>query len=85
VPVTGATFTVPYTQQITAVDPQNETLTYALTVYPQGMSINASTGLIQYTPNGIGTTPITVVATNTSGLSATLSYTLRRRTVFLRN
>jgi len=25
VPVTGATFTVPYTQQITAVDPQNET------------------------------------------------------------
>jgi hypothetical protein len=76
VPVTGATFTVPYTQQTTAVDPQNETLTYTLTVHPQGMTINSSTGLIQYTPNGIGTTPVTVVAVDTSGLSATLSYTL---------
>jgi hypothetical protein len=76
VPVTGATFTVPYTQPITATDPQAETLTYVLTVHPQGMTINAASGLIQYTPNGIGMTPVTVVATNTSGLSATLSYNL---------
>jgi len=40
------------------------------------MTINPQTGIIQWLPSGIGSIPVTVVATDTSGLVATLSYTL---------
>ena len=41
--------------------------TYSLTTPPAGMTINTTTGLIQWTPTSAGLFPVTVVATNTEG------------------
>ncbi|MBV7327422.1 putative Ig domain-containing protein [Chloroflexi bacterium TSY] len=51
------------------------TPTYSLTASPVGMTINATTGLISWTPNVGGTFPISVTATNAAG-SDTQSYSL---------
>ncbi len=75
-PVTSAIDGVAYIQPITAQDPQGEAITFSLTNYPDGMSIDPNTGLIQWLPAGVGSGTVTVVATDTSGLSATLNYTL---------
>lgn len=37
-----------YTCQVRATDPDNDTLTYSLKTSPQGMTINPSTGLVQW-------------------------------------
>jgi RHS repeat-associated protein len=39
-----------YTYQVTAVDPDGHTLTYALTEKPAGMTIDPATGRIEWTP-----------------------------------
>ena len=75
-PVTSAVEGIPYSQQITAVDPQAEPITYQLTNFATGMTIDPNTGLISFTPNGTGSITVTVVAEDTSGLYATLNYTL---------
>jgi hypothetical protein len=41
-----------------------------------GMTIDPNSGLISWMPNGTGSITVTVVATDTSNLTATLSYTL---------
>ncbi|RME52192.1 hypothetical protein D6783_05570, partial [Candidatus Woesearchaeota archaeon] len=52
-PVTSATVNEPYVYDVNATDsdPTNDTLTYALELAPSGMSINASSGLIEWTPS----------------------------------
>lgn len=40
-----------YNYQVTAEDPDNDPLTFQLTQYPDGMSLNASTGLIAWIPS----------------------------------
>ncbi len=40
----------PYTYQVQATDPNNDALTYKLLMAPQGMTIQASTGLIAWNP-----------------------------------
>ncbi len=60
-----------------ATDPDaDDTLTYTLDSGPPGMSIDAVTGLIQWTPvvEQIGTHDITVRVTDSGGLSATQSF-----------
>lgn len=75
-PVTaGATDTL-YQYQVTASDPEGDTLTFSLSVKPSGMTINASTGLIQYTPTAVSTPNVTVVVTDTASNSASQSYTI---------
>ncbi len=50
-PVTAAMVDVLYTYRVQAVDPDgDDTLTYALTSQPAGMTIDPLTGLIQWTP-----------------------------------
>jgi hypothetical protein len=39
-PQTGATLGTLYSQPITATDPQNEAITFTLTAYPSGMTID---------------------------------------------
>jgi len=39
-----------YSYQVTATDGQNDTLTFSLSTFPTGMTINASSGLINWTP-----------------------------------
>ncbi len=50
-PITAASATVVYSYPVTATDPNSgATLTYSLTSAPTGMTIGASTGVIQWTP-----------------------------------
>jgi len=50
-PVTTATVDALYTYDVDATDPDaGDTLTYSLTIKPAGMTIDAATGLIEWTP-----------------------------------
>ena len=50
-PVTSATAKAAYSYDVDATDPDlGDTLAYSLTVAPAGMTINATTGLISWTP-----------------------------------
>src|SRR5207249_1117113 len=53
---------VTFAYQVKAIDPDNDQLSYSLTTLPQGMTINASTGLVSWTLTQaiIGTQNVTV-------------------------
>ena len=40
----------PYLYDVEAIDPDDDTLTYSLTNFPSGMSIDSATGIIRWTP-----------------------------------
>jgi len=68
-----------YTYDVNATDPDlpfGDVLVYSLTTATAGMSIDASTGLIQWMPDIHSPTPVTIVVrvTDSGGLSATQSY-----------
>ena len=75
-PITVAGVGRPYSYAVNASDPDNDPLTYALAMKPEGMTINPSTGLIQWTPTAaqIGTHPARVVVADTGGLTATQDF-----------
>ncbi len=75
-PVTSCVDGVPYVQPITAQDPQGEAITFSLQNAADNMNIDPNTGLITWMPAGVGSGTVTVQATDTSGLTATLNYTL---------
>ena len=49
-PVTTAKEGAAYTYDVEATDPNEDTLTYSLTISPTGMTINSTTGVITWTP-----------------------------------
>ena len=51
-----------------------QTLTYAATGLPTGLSISSSTGLVSGTPSGAGTFSVTVTATDTTGAKGSTSF-----------
>ena len=59
-PITTATVGAAYTYNVTATDPDGNTLTFSLTIIPPGMTINSSTGLITWTPTTSGNYNVTV-------------------------
>ena len=67
-----------YTHQIKASDPDGDVLTYSLKVAPAGMTINSSTGLIQWNiPQDLNKKiPITVSVTDGNGGESSQSFTL---------
>lgn len=79
-PETAATENKLYTYDVDAVDidPTKDTLTYSLTSAPKGMTINASTGLIQWTPSNqdVGVHPIQVNVADGKGGQDNQSFTL---------
>jgi len=80
-PVTTATVDALYTYDVNATDPDaTDTLTYSLTIKPTGMTIDAATGLIQWTPTSVqaGANDVAVrVADNGSApASETQSFTI---------
>lgn len=48
-PTTTATTFIPYTYQLTSVDPEGDLVFYALEIFPDGMTLSSS-GLIEWTP-----------------------------------
>jgi subtilisin family serine protease len=84
-PVTATTEYHPYTYALEATDPDfGDILTFALDVFPEGMTINPATGLIQWTPRGwetggasiLGDHDVTVMVQDAGGLSDTQSFTI---------
>jgi cytochrome c peroxidase len=78
-PVTTASELLPYSYQVQATDEDNMAMTYSLTKFPSGMTINASTGLISWTPNSSAAgspKDVAVRATSQSGLYSHQSFTI---------
>src|SRR5262249_26106273 len=64
---------LPYRYQVTAMDQDGDPITFALTTAPSGMTINASSGLVSWTPSSgqTGTQAVVVTASDGRGLNAT--------------
>lgn len=76
---TASAVGLPYAYQVTATDPDScEVLTYSLDTAPAGMTINATTGLIAWTPSAAqtGNHNVTVRVRDFAGLFATQSFTI---------
>jgi glucose/arabinose dehydrogenase len=76
--VTAAAVGVAYSYDVNASDANGDTLTYSLTQAPAGMTINASSGLIAWTPTAAqaGSQAVTVRVTDPGGLFATQAYSI---------
>ncbi|MFD9129088.1 putative Ig domain-containing protein [Kitasatospora sp. NPDC059571] len=61
--------------QLSATDTAGGTLTYGASGLPAGLSVNSATGLISGTPTTAGTYQVTATATDSTGPSATASFT----------
>ncbi|MCQ8119474.1 NHL domain-containing protein [Methylomonas rosea] len=77
-PVTTATIGKPYVYDVDATDSDNDALSYSLSAYPTGMSINSQTGIIGWTPAAgqTGTQAVTVKVTDGKGGSDSQSYSI---------
>jgi RHS repeat-associated protein len=75
-PPTQAAVGLAYTYQVQASDAEHDPLTFALTAAPAGMSINAVSGLIQWTPTAAqgGPQTVTVQADDGQGGIAVQTY-----------
>ena len=76
-PVTTAKEGTIYTYDVEATDPNEDTLTYSLTISPTGMTINSTTGVITWTPTDgqVGENGV-VVEVSDGSKSATQSFTI---------
>jgi hypothetical protein len=72
-PVTDGTVGQPYTYDVDATGVPAPT--YALLTYPAGMTINSTSGLIEWTPSATGDYSVEVEAQNTAGTD-TQSYSI---------
>ena len=80
-PLTKATVDALYTYDVNAADPDaGDTLTYSLTIKPAGMTIDAATGLIQWTPAsaqaGANDVAVKVADSNSTPALDTQSFTI---------
>ena len=75
IPITTVTVDDLYVYGVNATDPDGDTLTYSLTTKPTGMTINSSTGLINWTPTSTGDYDVTVRVSDGS-LFDTQSFTI---------
>ena len=78
IPVTSATQGQVYQYPVTATDPDRDTLSFSLTAAPAGMSIDATTGLIAWTPDNaqVGSNSVELKVTDPGGLYTTQSFTV---------
>lgn len=76
-PKTTAIENVAYSYDVDATDADNDTLTYSLITYPNGMSISSTTGLISWTPTLDGMYNVTVsVADNNDSTTQSFNITV---------
>jgi RHS repeat-associated protein len=66
-----------YSYEVKATDFDNDTLTYSLINPPEGMTINANTGLIAYTPTKLGKQTVEIKVSDGFGGTNTQSYQLQ--------
>ena len=60
IPVTSVILRETYTCTVEATDPDGDTLTYSFAACPVGMTINSTTGAINWTPTALGNFGVTV-------------------------
>ncbi|MBD2459072.1 putative Ig domain-containing protein [Nostoc sp. FACHB-87] len=67
-----------YTYQPTATDPDGDSLTFSLIEAPDGLTIEAETGLLVWTPiaNQLGENLVTIQVSDEAGLTNTQSFTI---------
>lgn len=77
-PDTTGTEGVLYEYDVEASDPDGDVLTFSLTLFPEGMSIDSVTGLISWTPSGTqaGSHDVTVEVSDGRGGTDTQSFTI---------
>jgi hypothetical protein len=78
-PITEATVDVLYSYDVEAVDPNaGDTLTFSLLTAPDGMTVDPSTGLINWTPGtgDVGDHVTEVMVEDQDGLSATQAFSI---------
>ncbi len=77
-PVVQATATQAYVYNVVAVDPDGGPISYSLDTAPAGMTLDASTGELNWTPTEgqVGTHVIRIVATDENGAQATQEFSL---------
>jgi RHS repeat-associated protein len=77
-PVLAVTVGSLYSYDVDAVDPDNDTLSYSLSAYPSGMTINPQSGLITWAPtaNQTGSQSVNVTVADGKGGSDSQSYTV---------
>jgi hypothetical protein len=76
--VTTAAQNVAYSYTATATDPESHDISWSFTTNPAGMTIDASTGVISWTPDDTATASedVVVLATDKYGATATQSFTI---------
>ncbi|MRR34370.1 hypothetical protein EG829_06655, partial [bacterium] len=75
-PVTSAVSRKYYSYDVNAVDPDGDSIKYALSKRPDGMIINSSTGMINWYAYRTGSYQISVKATDSKGNSAYQNFTI---------
>jgi hypothetical protein len=73
-----ATVSQPYQYQVTARDPEGQAITYVLLVKPDGMTIDASTGQVSWTPSSsqLGSNSVVVGAVDPLGAGGSQSFSI---------
>ena len=66
-PVTQAGLNQNYSYQVVGIDPENDTLRYSLGSHPDGMKVDANTGLIEWMSPNVGNHAVEVLVTDTQG------------------
>jgi len=75
-PITSGAVNQPYAYAVTATDPENDLLRFSLGVRPEGMTIDAETGLIEWTPTHTGSQTVEVLVEDGQGGSNRQFFTL---------
>lgn len=77
-PVTAASEGQAYAYDVDATDDIGDSLTYSLTLFPSGMEINPSTGIIAWTPTSahVPSAAVTVSVSDSKGGTASQSFTI---------
>ena len=77
-PVTTVAVGAPYAYAVVALDPDDDPVTYSLEAAPEGMTIHATTGLIQWTASAeqMGAHEVVAVASDNRGGSTRQAFTV---------
>ena len=75
-PITQVGVTQTYRYDVEAKDPENNALTYRFAQRPDGMIIDAETGLVEWQPTEIGSYDVEVTVTDTQGGLSRQIYTV---------